>query len=599
MFPGRWAGRWEAVRRNRPSGMGTKVFLLTFTVAIVVITVLGSVTYQTWLNSFVRIQMQNAADNTARSKQDLETRVRSIQVQMAMLAENIGKDPENEQSAQLLFAQFIDYYGPFVKGIYVLKEDGSVIGEPSAVFRIYGRQIDRSMYSEWSQNAFGFAWSPPYVSPLFGNTITGMRKIANGKTGSGSLLAIDLNLESLLSAIMEYEKVRQGYLFLTDRNGKLIASNRDYGLVSYNIADKSYTVPDSMRSLLADTEWSMSQYADQSGNRYFLFRSWSSIFDNYVVMAVHESNVTGSLKELQKYFGLIGVAALFLCIGIAYIVTRNLARPILFLIRKMNAEDGQMFEIPNYTDRSDEIGHLIHTYNSMIRRISSQMTQIVELEAQKRSTELRALQAQIQPHFLYNTLNAIKSKANINRIPDVAHAVANLITLLRYTVNNMDEVVTVEQELHHAEAYVHLMRFQYRELERVEWDVDPRILPDRLPKLTLQPLIENAIFHGILPGNQAGAISIRGILSGDAAVLSVKDNGVGIPEEVLEIICDADGSVKTEADRIGIVNVQKRIRLHFAKKLPGAGLRLRSVHGEGTEAVVVIPHGADQQHNAN
>jgi sensor histidine kinase YesM len=585
---------FKAITRRKPLGMGTKVFLLTFTVAIMVILILGSVTYQTWMNSFVRIQMQNAADNTARSKQDLETRVRSIQVQMAMLAENIAKSDDIEASAELLFSQFIDYYSPFVKGVYVLNEDGSVIGEPAGIFQIYGRLIDRSMYLKWGETALGFAWSPPYVSPLFGNTITGIRKIQ----GSGSLLAIDLNLESMLNAIMEYEKIK-GYLFLTDRNGKLISANRDDGLVRFNIADKSYKVSESLEGLFSDTEWSRNEYTDKSGNRYFLFRSWSSIFDNYVIMAVHESNITGTLHELRNYFVLMGIVAFFLCLGIAYTVTRNLARPILFLIRRMNAEDGQMFAIPNYLNRNDEIGHLIHTYNSMIRRISTQMTQIVELEAAKRATELRALQAQIQPHFLYNTLNAIKSKANINKIPDVAHAVANLITLLRYTVNNMDEMVTVEQELHHAKAYTDLMRFQYRELESIEWEIDPRILADKLPKLSLQPLIENSIFHGILPGNRAGVIRIEGTLSGTMAAISVIDNGVGIPEELFDTLCDESGGVKAEEDRIGLVNVQKRLKLHFAKQSAEAGLCVRSVPGEGTEATIYVPHAADKQHNAN
>ena len=569
--------------------MGKKVFVLTLIVEMAVVSILGTTTYRIWKNNFVDRELENAQDNTARAAQYINAQIGNIQGQMIALSENIGLLSESDQVVEQLIQRHYEMHQPFVEAIYILKRPGDVIGVPNVVFEIYGKRLFRFFYEELSERNRLFSWSEPYQSSLFGNTMTGVRNIEAASEWDDALIAVDLNLKALLRSSMDYQKYREYDLFLINK-GQVVSSYRDNGVIRYDVLAAKYVVEPRLQRLLEDEYWTVNRYTDDSGKTYRLFRSGLYRFNVSLVMAVDESRIYGSLRKLQVNFAIIGLLGFALCFGVAYIVMRNLARPVQLFIHKMKCEDGQMRAMIRYVDRKDEIGDLARTYNEMMRRISSQVKTIMELEAQKRITEMKALQSQIRPHFLYNTLNAIKSMANLKNVPSVAYAVASLITLLRYTVDKQDEFVTLEEELNHLRAYIRLMRFQYPEIERVRWDIDKRLLAAYVPKLILQPLVENAIFHGILPKEGTGALEIvacgteKGMMS-----VEIRDDGVGIPPDRLErIVSVASFDVEAEGS-IGLANVCKRLRLHFAQQCPETNLRIFSVEGKGTTVVLTMP----------
>lgn len=278
-------------------------------------------------------------------------------------------------------------------------------------------------------------------------------------------------------------------------------------------------------------------------------------------------------------------------------VTRPLAE-LCRQIRIWETEDrSQEFRYPY----QDEIGVLARSYNSMVSHIEhlqrEQIRYIHLLEEEKaradeeqtlkRRAELTALQAQINPHFLYNTLDSIRWKAEMAGADDISRMTTALATLFRISLSQGREIITVEQELRHVESYLMIQKMRYSDRMAYSMDVDPEILKLTTVKLILQPLVENAIYHGIKESTHSGSVFVTGCRMGDVLQLQVSDNGLGIPEQKLALLqADLARGKSVSREGYGIFNVNERIRLHYG---PQYGLTLESQWGRGTVATVRLP----------
>ena len=249
----------------------------------------------------------------------------------------------------------------------------------------------------------------------------------------------------------------------------------------------------------------------------------------------------------------------------------------------------------------DEIGELARSYNSMIEHIHHLLEQqeqnIRQLEeeknradieqALKRRAELRALQAQINPHFLYNTLDSIRWKAELAGATDISRMTTALATLFRIGLSRGQEIITVEQELRHVASYLQIQKMRYSDRMTYTMDIPEDVLQLYTVKLILQPLVENAIYHGIKESSHSGTVTITGCREGDILKLQVCDNGMGIPPERLRMLqADLARGLSVSREGYGIFNVNERIRLHFGAQY---GLTLESTWGQGTVATVHLP----------
>ena len=217
--------------------------------------------------------------------------------------------------------------------------------------------------------------------------------------------------------------------------------------------------------------------------------------------------------------------------------------------------------------------------------LSYLMEQNVEEQRQKRKSELKALQAQINPHFLYNTLDSIIWMAEWGKTKEVVLMTSSLAKLLRQSISNQNELVRVEEEVEYTRSYLTIQKMRYKDKLEYVISVNPEVQSRKIPKLVLQPLVENAIYHGIKYKEGKGVVSIEGYRSGAHMVLKVTDDGIGMTQEQLSKIFEKR-ETDTRRNGVGVLNVHERIRLYYGKEY---GLKFSSIEGCGTTVEVHIP----------
>ena len=286
---------------------------------------------------------------------------------------------------------------------------------------------------------------------------------------------------------------------------------------------------------------------------------------------------------------------MILAVVITLIVTLLLLNRILTgVVKPLKKLEKYMVQVnPDNMDQrmeiltDDEIGHLSMKFNQMMDRIRNLKEQVIEEQEDKRKYELQALQAQINPHFLYNTLDSIIWMAETNDSNIVAMTEA-LAKLFRISLNKGNEEISLERELEHVKNYLIIQSMRYADKFTYEISVDPGVERCRTIKLILQPIVENCIYHGINKKRGTGKITIRAYRREQNLIIEVSDDGCGMPKEISrKILSDEIESENISGSGIGVKNVNERIQLRFGKKY---GLSYSSEEGVGTTVTYVLPY---------
>lgn len=277
------------------------------------------------------------------------------------------------------------------------------------------------------------------------------------------------------------------------------------------------------------------------------------------------------------------VAAAFL---IATLLSRSITNRISSVIDRMaKARTGPPETLPASASH-DEIGNLIDTYNYMAKSMNRLLAEQAKASEDLRIAEFNSLQAQINPHFLYNTMDMINWLAQQGCAEKASRAIRDLSLFYKLTLSRRESVSTVEDEIKHVETYVRLQNMRFHEAIQFLVDIPDCLTDCPIPKLTLQPIVENAVLHGILGKiPQKGAIVLTGWLEADAAVLLISDSGAGIPPEKLRTILTKEGRSGTGTN-VAVYNVHRRLQLLYGARY---GLSYQSVPGKGTDVEIRIP----------
>ena len=241
----------------------------------------------------------------------------------------------------------------------------------------------------------------------------------------------------------------------------------------------------------------------------------------------------------------------------------------------------------------NEIGHLSRNFNMMTEEIQNLMEQRDREQQIKRKSELKALQSQINPHFLYNTLDSIIWMAEWGKNQEVVRMTSSLAKLLRRSISNEQEVVTVAEEVEYTETYLTIQKMRYKDKLEYEILVEPEVMQEKVIKLILQPLVENAIYHGIKYKEGKGLIRIRGFRQEEQMILLVQDDGKGMEAEALAHIFEKH-TRDTRSNGVGLNNVNERIQLYYGEEY---GISFHSSPGAGMEAVITLPFGREEGSN--
>ena len=284
---------------------------------------------------------------------------------------------------------------------------------------------------------------------------------------------------------------------------------------------------------------------------------------------------------------LVTILALLL---INRLVTNRITSPILRLNRSIqNMDGGRVDPDKVYIGGPAEVENLGRSMQGSLRQVNELMDDVVREQEERRRTELDALQSQINPHFLYNTLDSIVWMIEDERNADAVFMVTQLASLFRVSLSKGRTVISIRDEFVHALNYMNIQKVRYKDAFEVSWDIQEEILDYCTVKLILQPILENAIYYGVDALGDEGEIVVSGRKEGDDILMSVRDNGLGMPQEkVDQILSDEEHEERTHrhGSGVGLINVHKRIMLRFG---PRYGLSIESEPDEGTEVTIRIP----------
>ena len=282
------------------------------------------------------------------------------------------------------------------------------------------------------------------------------------------------------------------------------------------------------------------------------------------------------------------IISLVLVVIVSFKFSRTLTNPIFKLKRLMKqAESGDLTVRFNF-QHNDEIGELGQSFNHMIARID-QLIQMVYVEQEnKRTAEMKSLQEQIKPHFLYNTLDTISWMARDYDAEDIVRLVDALTNMFRIGLSHGKDIITVKEEITHVSNYLYIQKIRYKDKLNYVIHVDESLYAIEVPKLILQPLVENAIYHGVKAKRGGGTITITGVPEGENLVFTVQDDGAGMLQEKVEELNRrmSERSVLDEKKSFGLFYIRERIQLCYGK---GYGVHVESTLGEGTRVTITLP----------
>lgn len=301
------------------------------------------------------------------------------------------------------------------------------------------------------------------------------------------------------------------------------------------------------------------------------------------------SNVTKT--TLPLFYTMIGIILLFLMIGIVISIrlSKRMTIPITNLAEYARNWEGYNSPVEKVKG-NEETDILYDAFQEMNKRIQLLVQKNIQDEEEKRQAEILALQAQINPHFLYNTLDSINALAILNDNPDISDMTTSLAQLLQLSIGRPDEFITVENELEYVKAYLTIQKIRYNDKFDVDFYVDNSIRSQQIIRLILQPLIENCIYHGFEQKNGPGHISLKIWGEQDVLFIQISDNGIGVDPETEKDIQRRLAAVSDPitGSSVGIYNVNKRLHLYYGGK---ASLTFHSVQDKGTIIMIQIPKG--------
>lgn len=315
----------------------------------------------------------------------------------------------------------------------------------------------------------------------------------------------------------------------------------------------------------------------------------------YVGKAVPQQTFWTMFREISYVPVVLMLGVLLGILPVMLFVSRVISRPLENLGDAMQQFQQGDFKHQLKVESNDEVGQVAQCFNHMVSEIEQLINKNYIMVLKKRESELAVLQAKINPHFLYNALDSIYWQAMSADDEETAESIYELSQLFRLVLGNGKEIVTVEAELQLLQRYLEIQKLRFMRQLEYHFDVEPEILQEKIPKLILQPFVENAVIHGMEKQEEACEITISGHLEDRFLKFQVRDTGVGVTEEQLKKIWEPETNKAYSSQRIGryaIYNVKERLRLKYGDAFQ---LKIESKVGKGTQVTLVIPVGKEEE----
>lgn len=458
----------------------------------------------------------------------------------------------------------------------------------------YERFISNDMYTSRISLYGNVKWIPTYdyYSVINGTSVNNNRKkyifsalrlINCSKINESSVEYLDYSIERPVLVVNFTEEwlrnifknsinIKGAYYFVADSDGYIISHKNQDLICTTN-----------------DEEWLKEIYADGSGTcfkkidgeKMIVCYDKSSVTGWLSVVVISPDDLVNSFVANMKYYTLyFELFLITLSLILVYVINRTITKPITNLVKAMSRMEQEDFTYRIPVNDTSEMGYLIRKFNNMNEKIYSLIEENYKVKLREKETQIMALNIQLNPHFLYNTLNIINWMAIENKQKDISKMLVKLSYMLQYTARNKNEMDTLETDLKWMKSYVDIMNMRFGEKFHVFYEIEPELLGHKVPKLFLQPFVENSIIHGFEDIKDGGIIKIKGWHDTKNIYFEVCDNGKGMEEGFIQQIMDGT------SNSIGILNVDKRIKLIYGEAY---GVSIYSKPSQGTRSVITIP----------
>jgi len=472
----------------------------------------------------------------------------------------------------------------YVSNIYVIKEDLSIVGG-RMITRVLDQRLPEleDIYKNAINSSYSTSISSPYRSKFSGWTVTISRV---SKTEPSLVIAVDINIVELEKKLLQIHREEQIKLFIVDYNGSILANSvGGIGTVGKQTHIGSISIEEIM-----NRDSDMFIYPDSRVET--LVMKLHSPKYNWQLIAISDgARLAHILNTIDSHFYFLISIGLLLSLITAMLITRYIRRPVLQLIKKMRQVEQGDLDIQVTLDRNDEFGDLSRTFDSMLHQIDDLFNRLTMNKELQKKLEIAVLQAQINPHFLYNTLGAISNVVRLGQTDKVDIVIRSLIAILEYGVKDPSYKVPLHDELQNVRDYIIIQNIRYNREFDLVLNIDPRLLEFEVFRMFLQPIVENSIFHGYKGGQIQGVVRIDAYCEDRKVVIEVTDQGIGISEDkVIDLFKHREESSGiNQRNRIGLANINGRIKLHYGEAY---GLSISGEQHKGTcvRAELPVPH---------
>lgn len=444
---------------------------------------------------------------------------------------------------------------------------------------------------EWFTEAVGqmenIHFSTPHVQNLFDDTsyryywvvsLSRAVELTNNGNSTLGVLLVDMNYSSIEQLLTKANTDNASeYIYLMDSNGEIIYHPKQK-LIYTNLFDEN--------NLVAASYEDGSYQEEFDGEKRLVTVKTVSYTGWKLVSVVPMSSFEMGISGTRMFVILLVSLSMMMIIVLNQLVSARIAHPLQRLNESVKEWEAGNLNPDIYIGGSLEVEHLGKTLRSTVEQIRELMNDILVEQEEKRKSELDALQSQINPHFLYNTLDSIVWMIEGERYEDAVFMITQLASLFRISLSRGKTIITIEDEIKHAKNYMNIQKIRYKSIFSVDFDIAEDILDCCTVKLVVQPLLENAIYYGVECMDGEGEIKVLGYRKEEDIYIEVSDNGLGMPEEMVEALLTENNRVRKSGSGVGLINVHNRIRLRFGDRY---GLEIESIPDEGTTVRIHLP----------
>jgi two-component system, sensor histidine kinase YesM len=580
--------------------------VLAFLLVILIPTTLSSLTFYLSSSKQVKENVRNSSIQIARQAADSLSFIFSVGSDMSdklysdedlqqMVVQDLNnnlssirKNENNEAIDEMLNQQI--YSSSFVSMVYVLKEEGQSWGSgtfSSNKFSKYSlielewikKATEQDGKVVWQKLQYDkFSSEGSYMDLIL--PIGRVMKDFDDLHNIGFIL-VGLDGKSILKKINQLQLGNTGHFFVVDQEGNIMIDS-DLQKVGYQVENKDLLSSITKRKVIEF------EYRDKGILYYGVKQQISNGW--FIVGVVPVKEITGELDHIRNLIFISSIIFTIIAIGIGLVIARKITKPIKLLTNQMKQVGKGNLAVRTQVESNDEIGTLSSQFNQMIVEIEQLLEKVNEEEAKKMDAELRAIKHRINPHFLFNTLSTIRWLMKFNQQEKAIEGLEALNLLLEANMGKKGHFVTIKEELDIIEKFIAILQIRYDLQFNLAVDLNtPGLELFQIPKMLLQPLVENAIFHGIVPTGKNGEIyiSVKQIKNG--VEIMVEDNGIGFDPETLNIVTMPNHSGYTG---IGLSHVYESVQLYFSKS---SMVDIQSNPNKGTTVTLLLYQKAKNQ----